>query len=194
MTRNHYGCVVLNASHALFIDVDMLAPKQTSPPIDTCSSRWRGPWWRMLDDLRTVLASEPEEGFRIYRTAAGFRILATRHPFEPGSQASQRLMNAVGADAAFIDLCRVQKSFRARLTPKPWRCGTGRPPNSFPRKTPDDERCFNAWLSNYEHACRDRATCQYLEHVGPDGTHEQIGPIVEVHDRATRAFESLQLA
>jgi hypothetical protein len=194
VTRNHYGCLVLNAARTLFIDVDMLEPSRTWCSGDRRRNHLEGSWRRMLDDLHVVLASERDEGFRIYRTAAGFRILATTHQFVPGSQQSKRLMNIVGADAAFVDLCRIQKSFRARLTPKPWRCGTQRPPNSFPRKSAEERRRFAHWLAQYERACCDRATCQYLEHVGPTNTHGQIAPIIEVHDRETKALQPLELA
>jgi hypothetical protein len=194
VTRNHYGCLVLNAAHALFIDVDMLTPSPSFHPTEPCGSRQQGSCQRMLSDLRTVLGSEPDEGFRIYRTAAGFRILAVTHEFEPGSRQSLRLMSAVGADDAFVKLCRTQNSFRARLTPKPWRCGAGRPPNSFPREFSREQHRFATWRALYEQACRDRATCQFLEHIGPTKIYDPIGPIVEVHDRETRAFQSLPLA
>jgi len=50
------------------------------------------------------------------------------------------------------------------------------------------------WLSGYEHACRDRATCRLVGHVGRPDTHRRIAPIIELHDGATKALESLPLA
>lgn len=194
VTRNHYGSLILNASRALFIDVDVAPAGRTSRLIRSLPGRHSGRWQRMLDDLRTVLSSEREEGFRIYRTAAGFRILATAREFEPGSLQSQRLMDAVGADSAFMHFCRIQKSFRARLTPKPWRCNTTKPPNAYPRESAVDQGRFVEWLAQYEQACRGRATCQYLGQVGSVEIHERVAPVVEVHDRETKAFEELPLA
>ena len=194
VTRNHYGCLVLNTAQSLFIDVDLPAP---SPLIRSAEERrecWQEITTRIFDDLRIVLANERNEGFRIYRTAAGFRILATAHEFEPGSKRSKRLMEAAGADADFVDLCAIQKSFRARLTPKPWRCGMKRPPCSYPRTSADDQRCFSEWLSQYDRLCRDKATCQYLGHVGLSEVHDRVAPIIEVHDRETRALQALPLA
>ena len=167
VTRNHYGSLVLNASHTLFIDVDADEPGVTQPLAGAFLPREPKLWQRMFDDLRVVLQSEANEGFRIYRTAAGFRLLATTHEFEPGSSPSNRLMQAVGADAAFVKLCRIQKNFRARLTPKPWRCGTRLPPNSYPRESAEQQRSFTQWRSQYEHACRPRA------HVNISGTSVQ---------------------
>ena len=112
MTRNHYGSLVLNAHHALFIDVDM--PGSSNPSRFGTSPRCAVPldWQTTFDDLSTVLASERQTGFRIYRTAAGFRVLATTHEFEPGSDSAKELMTSVGADDAFVRLCGTQKTFR----------------------------------------------------------------------------------
>jgi hypothetical protein len=103
-------------------------------------------------------------------------------------------MSAVGADDAFVRLCSSQQTFRARLTPKPWRCGGTRPPNDFPRVTAADQDDFAVWLRQYERLCEDRATCQFLGQVGPAEMHERVAPIVEFHDRQTKAFTTLALA
>ncbi|HEY3391975.1 MAG TPA: hypothetical protein VGK58_04670 [Lacipirellulaceae bacterium] len=186
ITRNHYGCIVLNAAHALFIDVDVLGKAEPCRPVE--------PWQRVLTDLRTVLSNERDEGFRIYRTAAGFRIIALGREYEPTSPQSAGLMDCVGADADFVSLCRIQNSFRARLTPKPWRCGVRRPPNFFPRETVQESFRFTQWLDGYERACRGYATCQYLGHVGPQHIDKRIAPIVTLHDRETKAHAALPLA
>jgi hypothetical protein len=192
ITRNHYGCLVLNAAHTLFIDVDVTSHDKL-PDADGGGSNYQ-PWQRVLDDLCTVLASETDESFRIYRTAAGFRVLATRNEYDPTSADSAELMHAAGADCDFVSLCRIQSSFRARLSPKPWRCGMRRPPNLFPRHTAGEQRRFAEWLSRYAAVCSDRATCRYLGRVGDDFIHPHIAPIVELHDRATRAHVPLALA
>ncbi len=119
VTRNHYGSLVLNAARTLFIDVDGDDVDGDEPgAIHRLAGAFLGSrqtgWQRMFDDLRIVLQHETSEGFRIYRTAAGFRLLATTHEFEPGSSQSNRLMQAVGADAAFVELCRLQNNFRAQ--------------------------------------------------------------------------------
>jgi hypothetical protein len=186
ITRNHYGCLVLNANRALFIDVDVLPAGRANCPVE--------PWQQVLGDLCTVLSNERDEGFRMYRTAAGYRIIATRREYEPMSPESAALMESVGADVDFVSLCRVQNSFRARLTPKPWRCGVRRPPNFFPRESVQQKLRFAEWLSGYEQACRGHATCRYLGHVGPEKIHECITPIVELHDRETKAHGPLPLA
>ena len=193
VTRNHYGCLVLNAARTLFIDVDFV-PANSECRKTGSADRRHATWETMLDDLCLVLAGERDLGFRVYRTRAGFRLLATNREFEPHSPRAKELMKAVSADEDFMQLCRLQRNFRAHLTPKPWRCGAKRPPNFFPRESADDQRAFSEWLSGYEDACRDRATCRLLGHVGRPDTHRRIAPIIELHDRETKALESLALA
>ena len=192
LTRNHYGCLVLNAAHALFIDVDVWAPDQLAAADGAGGGK---PMWQLVfDDLRAVLAAEADESFRIYRTAAGFRVLATANEYDPTSTYSAALMRAAGADYDFVDLCRIQNSFRARLSPKPWRCGVRRPPNLFPRHTQGEQCRFAEWLSGYKRASAHRATCHYLGAVGPERIHPRVAPVIELHDRQTRAHEALALA
>jgi hypothetical protein len=194
LTRNGYGSLVLNAARALFLDVDLPEPG----PVSTVA-RWLGRRagdgeTAVLGRLREALGRESRASFRIYRTAAGFRVLAIDPEFTPGSPESERLMEAAGADRAFAALCRTQRSFRARLTPKPWRCGLPAPPGSHPRESPDVRRRFDAWLAGYEAACRTRATCRFVEAVGSGWPHREIGRILDVHDEITRAGEPLPLA
>jgi hypothetical protein len=193
VTRNHYGCLVLNARRTLFIDVDFEPASREGRAIGSAGHQ-PATWETMLDDLCLVLAGQRDLGFRVYRTRAGFRLLATNREFEPHSPRAKELMKAVSADEDFVQLCRLQRNFRARLTPKPWRCGAKRPPSFFPRESVDDQRAFSQWLSGYEHACLDRATCRLLGHVGRPDTHRRIAPIIELHDRETKALQSFPLA
>ena len=194
VTRNHYGCLVLNAARVLFIDVDMFVPSNLYNPIQGRNDRLEPERQQLLSDLQSVLECEDAYGFRIYRTAGGFRILATTHEFEPESAPVDRLMSSAGADRDFVALCRRQRNFRARLTPKPWRCGLRRPPNLFPRKSAKAEDRFQNWLVQYDRACGSRATCEYVGHVGRKDVHARVRPIIEFHDRATNALSSLPLA
>jgi hypothetical protein len=193
VTRNHYGCLVLNASNAMFIDVDMHHRPAVANNVDV-GNPLTGPWRQTLDDLRTVLASVCGVGFRIYKTAAGFRILATGREFRPGSPESNGLMQSVGADADFVKLCRTQQNFRARLTPKPWRCGVLAPPCPFPRSSEHDRRRFAEWLSRYDEASRCHATCRFLEEIETEHLSQRVSKIVEYHDQMTRAYADQLLA
>lgn len=169
LTRNSYGSLVLNAARSMFVDVDGAAS-----PVPAHRSSGAG-------------------SFRVYKTAGGYRLLAIDRLYAPGSSESESLMRKVGADPAFIQLCRIQDSFRARLTPKPWRIGKPAPPGHFPRAA-EMQPAFDRWLRDYDRAAGSNATCQFVETIGSDAVHPDVAHIVQLHDERTRATSSLPLA
>jgi hypothetical protein len=192
VTRNRYGALVLNAAHTLFLDVDE-PPKTVGSRLKRLFGRPRAPANGILASLRSVLA-QGRQSYRVYRTAAGYRVLGTDAEHYPDSTETARLMEATGTDTSFINLCRAQRSFRARLTPKPWRCSLPLPPGMYPREAPDLQDRFATWLTEYERTCSAHATCQFLEWIGDEYVHDRIAPVLELHDRVTRANEGLPLA
>ena len=57
------------------------------------------------------------------------------------------------------------------------------------------EQRFTAWLAEYENASRAYATCRFLETAGKGGfVGGDDHDLVDLHDRLTRATESLPLA
>jgi hypothetical protein len=131
VTCNAYDAAILNSRNLLIADVDF--PDETFPQ--------NGPSYPDLADrlemilrgitvLDRYLCLPKDEGFafadqtyHIYRTHGGCRVICTSRPFpweEDGFLATQ-LMEAIGTDPRYIALCRQQKCYRARLTPKPWR-------------------------------------------------------------------------
>lgn len=195
LTRNTYGSVVLNAARVLFVDVDVPWPSPIGRLARLFGSKKPAPEAAALSRIRDALKNDSGGSYRIYRTAAGFRVVATDRLFEPGSPDSERLMAALGADPSFVQLCRAQQSFRARLTPKPWRCGQPNPPSQFPREHPDDQAAFEAWRQAYEQAAESRATCGFVEAVGWGRMHDGAARIVDLHDRQTKAeWKDLPLA
>jgi hypothetical protein len=184
VTRNSYGSVVLNAARVMFVDVDL--------PAATLRQRLGGllgaastPESATLTRIRSGLGSD-EGSYRIYRTAAGFRVLATDPLFEPRGARAEQIMRALGADDSFVHLCKVQDSFRARLTPKPWRCGVRNPPGRFPRDL-DEQAAYARWRLDYDRLAQAHATCRFVEAAGRGRTHEDARSIVSLHDRSTRA-------
>jgi hypothetical protein len=193
LTRNRYGATVLNAARLLFLDVD-LPEGGGSGLLGKLFSR-KSPEEESLSRLRDALVNSGKGAFRIYRTAAGFRALCPGREFDPAGREAQELMKATGTDPWFMKLCLAQKSFRARLTPKPWRIGLKAPADEYPRPDAYGEERFEAWLGEYEEASKGYATCRYLETVGKGGiVGSDDGDLVELHDRATRANQSLPLA
>lgn len=191
VTRNRYGALVLNAARVPFIDVDTPAAGASFGLLALFGGRKADP---ALDRVRAACGRFPRTSFRIYRTAAGLRLLATDLLLDPQSPQAQELLAAFEADPFFTKLCRLQASFRARLTPKPWRCGCRLPPGSHPRESPATQLAYTRWLQEYEAAIRSKATCALIETQGPGRTLPEVLPIVEEHDRACRVGEKLPLA
>ena len=128
---------------------------------------------------------------RVYKTAAGFRILAQADGLAPGNARFRALARALDADRLYVNLCGKQGCWRARLTPKPRRAGVKRPPREtrFPR-APEAEAPFAAWLAGYDAASAGFAVCRPVATVGRFvETHT-----VRLHDDRTRCASSLPLA
>jgi hypothetical protein len=192
ITRNRYGAEVLNTAQVPFIDVDA--------PEDTTGSRLKSLFSRrpatspVLEAMRQACQLNGRFGFRIYRTHSGYRLLVTNSLLDPRGAETQTLLAAFRADAAFAALCRAQGSFRARLTPKPWRCDCPLPPGQHPREDASTREAFAAWLERYRSASAAYATCKFVESFGSALPSSAARVIVEEHDRATRSDADLPLA
>jgi hypothetical protein len=193
VTRNRYGALVLNTARVPFIDVD-------APPVGLGARLAR--FFRRDDRdadptlarLRAVCASKGSHAFRIYRTPNGYRVLAANLALDPSADSTGALLAEFAADPYFIKLCKLQGSFRARLTPKPWRCGCPLPPNQHPRDDREARERFEAWRRRYEAESARFASCRYLESIGGDRPSANARAIVEEHDRVSRALADLPLA
>lgn len=202
ITRNSYGCRVLNTAEIVFVDVD-LAPPTLGDHIRYGLHRLLGKSippparQRELDAIAKVQSwvnAEPRCGVRVYRTRAGLRHMFTHRQMDPKSEATVRTMVALGADPLYLRLCKEQESFRARLTPKPWRCGVAAPQVRFPWASPQAESRFREWERDYEARTQRYATCELVQEMGNSTVHREIRRVVEIHDRLTKATSGLPLA
>jgi hypothetical protein len=178
VTRNMYGALVLNAADLMFVDID----RDDSTPQP-----------RVMNDIQNNAARAGLSG-RVYKTAAGYRFLITSAAFDPAGDLSQSVLSQFGSDPLYMRLCKLQQSFRARLTPKPWRCGLRMPPVKFPFDTPRDEDRFREWEAGYTAAVARYATCKFLASVGSAGVHPAYADLVDYHDQESKAASSLPLA
>jgi hypothetical protein len=197
ITRNSYGCLVLNTARVMFVDVDLPEPKSpglfsrifgkaSAAPVVTKSSA--------LAKVENWTRSNPDWGWRIYRTRAGLRLLATHALFDPEAAASDGVFDALGADPLYRQLCKTQKCYRARLTPKPWRCGVRIKPERWPFLDARAEKHFQKWQAQYESFAAGWATCELVKKIGNDTVHPAVQPILIVHDRMTRVESKMKLA
>ncbi|MBD2845326.1 hypothetical protein IDH44_09000 [Paenibacillus sp. IB182496] len=204
VTRNSYGALVLNTAQAMFVDVDL----EAFEPDYTWSQRLKRLWDRQsvrearaeqaeaaaMERLEAWLLTRHAWGVRVYRTRAGLRYLVTHAPFEPDGREADEMMADLNSDPKYRHLCRVQQCFRARLTPKPWRCGSSRPPTAFPFESEAEQAHLRDWVRAYDADRAGWAACRFLGHRGHAFVSDELDPIVRLHDQETRALEDLPLA
>lgn len=200
LSRNAYGAEVLNAANALFVDVDLpprrqpgllarllgakpLAPGEPSPA-ETAALAAAEAWAR----------SHPGWSWRVYRTAAGLRLLATHATFGPADALVAEAFDALKADPLYRKLCGTQQCFRARLTPKPWRVGIRAEPPRWPWAEPGAEQAFAEWDKAYRAASAGFATCELVRVIGSQEIHPALREIVALHDAACRVGSGRPLA
>lgn len=185
ITRNGYGCWVLNTARVAFVDLDLPRPERVgffarlfgrrpAPVVDEVPQR-----------VAAWSAAHPEVGLRLYRTAAGYRALVTSTGLDPTSPATRALFEGLGSDPLYVRLCEAQESFRARLTPKPWRLSLPSPQTHwFPfDDDPGRQRRFEAWDRRYEAARQGWAVCRFVSSHGPSEVAAEVAPVLALHDR-----------
>ena len=201
ITRNSYGCRVLNATTLMFIDIDF-TEKDPREAMGAKLGRLFGKKMpaedpretRLLAEIEKRMGDEPEIGARIYRTKAGMRLFFTHRPFQPTAEEAMRWMEALGADPLYIRLCKSQQCFRARLSPKPWRCGMHVFPAVYPWADDKIRSRFTQWENKYLKTAESYATCRFIKHIGEKQAHESLSHLISLHDRETRATSDLKLA
>ena len=177
MTVNGYGAIVMNTRQALFADIDVLDdqgrnPRREDPPAP----------------LLRGLASRSGLGWRAYRTYGGWRCLCTSAVFDPSSEDALALLRDVGADPKYVLLCRAQRTFRARLTPKAWRAG------ERPLEIPPGRPVPRRELQRYVDRTWGYATARFVTTVGTTEAMPELAEIVAYHDRWTQATTGKPLA
>jgi len=205
ITRNAYGSLVLNTADAFFADIDDSYRATLPQPLKvlfgfidrflgrTSLSEIESTETPPAELVQRVVEGSPGMGARLYRTAAGYRCLITSHTFDPCSEETSRLLAEFGSDPLYHKLCQVQESFRARLTPKFWRCDAYRPPARFPWDGPIQEQEMLSWERDYNERARHYSTCRLIGTFGSDEVHPQIEPLIKLHDGIT-CREGLPLA
>jgi hypothetical protein len=207
VTRNRYGAEILNTDRLLIADVDL-------PELD---GRTGGGWLRRmfrrskaegdplagpqpapvaerLGKLENWAAANPSFGVIVYRTASGLRVFVTGVTEPATSAYGEHILAELEADPIYRELCRANGTFRARLTPKPWRLpGLKAPRDRWPFVDGSAEHRFQRWLAAYESAVRDYAVCRRLAVYGPAPSALE-SQIIQLHDDRTRASAPLPLA
>lgn len=155
--------------------------------------------WAAIVRRRTdeFIAARPDWMIRLYRTPVGFRLLVVHRTFDPGSEEVAETFKAAGSDRVYGIMCRSQKCFRARLTPKPWRIGVtdqGRPHRRTWPVPPEALAARKAWEAEYERLSAGYAACGFLGEYGSGTVDAGARMVQELHDRLARAESGLPLA
>jgi hypothetical protein len=206
ITRNVYGALVMNARDLMFVDID----RENVQPVAAIAQNLMSSVFSLFSKPAAQPAPPPPQAgdgvvegiqkvaarnglvVRVYKTAAGYRAMVVNAGFDASSARSEELLKEFGADPLYVRLCKMQQSFRARLTPKPWRCEIGTPPVSFPFETADAEARFQQWVRQYTAKSAGYATCKFLASSGTP--HEAFSELVAYHDSETKAGSGLPLA
>lgn len=202
MTRNRYGALVLNCGNALFVDIDFPSPKPSGfvEGVMLAFSRKKREAKRYalaqtaVAQVERWAARNPDRGLRLYRTKEGLRVLFTDRLYDPTSDETASILAELKADPLYVTLTRKQECFRARLTSKPWRCGSPHPPSSFPWDDAQAEAAFRRWEAAYTKLDAGFKVCELIREFGPPAEIGSLRTIVDVHDRGVRIAANAALA
>lgn len=81
ITRNRYGCLVLNADSLLIVDVDIVVLKQSDNEDCASSCQIAISERQAIAALQVLVEQFPQLGFRVYRTRNGLRYFCTTRKF-----------------------------------------------------------------------------------------------------------------
>ena len=161
LSVNHYNAIILNTRNMLIADVDFgdgrlnrfAGAKDCDEVLANLGEL------HLLDEERMRFSnfSFADQTYHVYRTHSGCRVICISTPvhWEEMGWAAERFMRFLGADPEYVQLCGIQKCYRARLTPKPWRCG------------------------DVNHVCR------FEETVGSSEVHPDLKEQLQLHDEMT---------
>lgn len=187
ISRNSYGALVLNAPHVFFADVDIpLSELKKANSWFRFFKKPSGPGFeaKLVAKINSAITNDPTLGMRLYRTKLGYRILVTSKTIATKDPESKTLMSSLGSDGLYARLCESQNCYRARLSPKPWRCQSARrPPSRFPFLEPGCEANYRTWESAYDRITKKFATCALIGDFGNDQRDSRVQFVLRLHDR-----------
>lgn len=203
ITRNRYGASVLNSSSVYFADIDFdgSATKQSvfgalgrlfgKKPDKSVRDLTEEGAFERIDKFLTLNRGW---GFRIYRTFGGLRLIATHGRVKVSDSSAIETLKSLGSDPRYIKLCEIQSCYRARLSPKPWRCGFRAPTITYPFENEESLREFDDWKRGYEASAGGFAACKYIKSMGLSVVGSDVSEIVSLHDERTGALTGMPLA
>jgi hypothetical protein len=141
--------------------------------------------------------SHPEWSVRVYETPAGVRLLVAHAAFDPTDERARDFMRFVDADPLYARMCELQRCFRARVSPKPWRIGMEdhfRAGGTWPILDEAKLALRSEWIEEYEARSARHASCRYVETVGSGRTAPEVDEVRKIHDDLSKAETRLEIA
>jgi len=150
-----------------------------------------------LRRFEAFVAAHPDWRLRVYRTPGGLRALALHRRFDPLEPAVDEFFRALRGDTVYGAMCKTQRCFRARVSPKPWRIGIEahlRPrPGTWPL-TAEGLVLRRAWVAAYEDRSVGFASCRLLVELGQAPVDARAAEVQALHDRWCRVDSGLPIA
>jgi len=173
LTLNRYGALILSTRDMMMIDIDLPSDSADEDKID------------FIQQAKVKLEAEKGRSFLLFETFGGLRAICTSHVDKADDPTTLELMKRVGADPLYVRLCKEQKCFRSRLTPKPWRLD---PPVKPPIDEPSDE-----WIAEYENQSSGYGVCRRIGWVGAEEVLPDFFEQLDIHNQSV-GDENKQLA
>lgn len=198
ITRNRYGAAVLNTDAVLIADVDVAEARTRtmSGLLGRLFGRPSTPAASQEDQARAVIqrfaAAHPEWGVQVHRTFGGFRVMVTGTGAGPTNPVAAYILKELSSDPIYVTLCATHETYRARLTPKPWRIGLRAMNDSWPR-SPEAQQQAEQWIARYQQLSSGYAVCRREVVLGPPPSPDEA-LVLSRHDELTRADSALPLA
>lgn len=200
ITRNSYGCLVLNTARLMFVDVDLGEPPASGGFLGTLLGAKKSlaaheaARQAVLAQAGAWAQQNPGWGWRLYETRAGLRLMAIHRGFDSADPLCETVFERLKADVLYRRLCRHQKCFRARLTPKPWRCGASPVPGRWPWANESELQSFQEWETHYLSHASKFSTCRLVAELGSTWAAPEFQELIATHDEVTGAMTALPLA
>jgi len=149
-----------------------------------------------LSRVRKFSIGHPNWHLRVYETPRGFRVLAMHDTFDPNGSDAQEFLLELRSDPIYVRMCKNQRCFRARVSPKPWRIGVGRltpRPGVWPIAHERMSDRIN-WVKKYEQVSINYASCRFFEKLGSDIVDSKAEFVRALHDKYSRSDTDLKIA
>ncbi|MFH2047156.1 MAG: hypothetical protein ABIK92_18665 [Pseudomonadota bacterium] len=147
---------------------------------------------KAIETIKKVSIESPELHFRLYRTPLGFRVLLMNDTYSPTSDTAINLLKDLQSDSIYVQMCKNQNCFRARVSPKPWRIGIERikpQPGVWPIK---EERMKDRreWVDMYEKKAKNYSSCHFLMQLGSVKVSPKAEFVRKIHDDLCKVSSS----